>query len=176
MAELYRVRGATNMGDVQEKLLLPQVLDCTIHQVNKTFAKDLVAEDKRVIKEIKDCVTPRVEKYHIVVDDVLNWGFGPSVEARVSMKAFADASQRGQVADVELSTARKRAEAANINAEISAKTYNTYIEKEIPKEQIPVLLCLSDVTGQQRPCIPYTASGNSTFSMMPAAASPSSPQ
>lgn len=159
MAELYRVRGATSIEDVQEKLLVPAFLDCMISKVNATDAKDLVEKDKEVVGGIKECTIPRAGQYHLVIDDVLNRGFGPSNEARASMKQFADARQRGQVAQVELETSAKRDEAARKNASIVAGAYKVLVDGGVPKDQIPSLLCLNDQLSASRPCIPGTASG-----------------
>ena len=112
MAELYRVRGATSQLDLQEKLIVPPILDCMINVVNHTDAKDLVEKDADTIKSIKDCIAPRIAAYHVVVEEVFNRGFGPSSEARASMRKFSDARQEGQVAQIQLDTAEKRQQAA----------------------------------------------------------------
>ena len=77
MAELYRMRGATSQLDLQEKLIVPPILDCMINVVNHTDAKDLVEKDADTIRRIKDCIAPRTAPYHVVVEEVFNRGFGP---------------------------------------------------------------------------------------------------
>ncbi len=159
MAELYRVRGATSQFDLQEKLIVPPILDCMINVVNHTDAKDLVEKDAETIKNIKDCIVPRVELYHVVVEEVFNRGFGPSAEARASMRKFSDARQEGQVAQIQLDTAEKRQQAAIKNADVIATAYNQLVKQGIPKEQAPQLICLGDAGSKDRPCIPQTAMG-----------------
>jgi regulator of protease activity HflC (stomatin/prohibitin superfamily) len=159
MAELYRVRGATSQLDLQEKLIVPPILDCMITVVNHTDAKDLVERDADTIKSIRDCIAPRIEPYHVVVEEVFNRGFGPSAEARASMRKFSDARQEGQVAQIQLDTAEKRQQAAIKNAEVIATAYNQLLKQGIPKEQAPQLICLGDAGSKERPCIPQTAMG-----------------
>jgi regulator of protease activity HflC (stomatin/prohibitin superfamily) len=159
MAELYRVRGATSQLDLQEKLIVPPILDCMINVVNHTDAKDLVEKDADTIKNIKECITPRIRPYHVVVEEVFNRGFGPSTEARASMRKFSDARQEGQVAQIQLDTAEKRQQAATKNADVMATAYNQLIKQGIPKDQAPQLICLGDASSKERPCIPQTAMG-----------------
>jgi regulator of protease activity HflC (stomatin/prohibitin superfamily) len=159
MAELYRVRGATSQLDLQEKLIVPPILDCMINVVNHTDAKDLVEKDADTIKSIKDCIAPRIAPYHVVVEEVFNRGFGPSSEARASMRKFSDARQEGQVAQIQLDTAEKRQQAAIKNADVIATSYNQLSKQGIPKEQVPQLICLADAGSKERPCIPQTAMG-----------------
>jgi regulator of protease activity HflC (stomatin/prohibitin superfamily) len=159
MAELYRVRGATSQLDLQEKLIVPPILDCMITVVNHTDAKDLVERDADTIKSIRDCITPRIQPYHVVVEEVFNRGFGPSAEARASMRKFSDARQEGQVAQIQLDTAEKRQQAAIKNADVIATAYNQLFKQGVPKEQVPQLICLGDAGSKERPCIPQTAMG-----------------
>ncbi len=159
MAELYRVRGAASQSDLEEKLLVPPILDCMINVVNHTDAKDLVEKDAETVKSIKECIIPRIKPYHVAVEEVFNRGFGPSAEARASMKKFSDARQEGQVAQIQLDTAEKREQAAVKNAAVTATAYNELLKSGVPKEQIPQLICLGDAGSRERPCIPQTAMG-----------------
>jgi len=167
-ADLFLTRGFTDIHDIQEKLVAPAVINCMITDVNKTAAKDLIEKDVEIISTIQACVVPAIAKYGIEIPpdtQILNRGFGPSQEARASMKAYADARQAGQVADVLISNAPQRQEAALKSMEIFAAAWKKLEEAGIPESERTAIICLGDSNSFARPCVPGTATSGAVPSI-----------